>query len=73
METKDAPEKGEGEKGGDITFVGRVNAEKGEAEFPSTIDTHGKLVVPDHVRGLLGIQKKKAVVQVFIRVEEVQE
>lgn len=49
---------------------GRVNPEKGEAEFPATIDTYGKIHVPDYVREMLGITKKKVRVQVSMQVKE---
>ena len=69
MGTKDAPEKGEGNKGD--AYFGRVNPEKMEATFPTTLDRHGKMVVPDYVRVKLGISGKKAVVSVSMAVREV--
>lgn len=56
--------KSEGEE-----MSGRVNIEKQEAEFPATIDTYGKIHVPDYVREMLGI-KTKVRVQVLIQVKE---
>lgn len=49
---------------------GSVNTEKGEAVFPATIDTYGKIHVPDYVREMLGITKKKVRVQVRMEVKE---
>ena len=57
--------KSEGEE-----MSGSVNTEKGEAEFPATIDTYGKIHVPDYVREMLGITKKKVRVQVSMQVRE---
>lgn len=68
IEEKKAPE-----KGGDETFVGTVNAEKKTAEFPVTMDALGKVIVPMHVRELLGIKGKIVVMQVAIGVRRVLE
>jgi bifunctional DNA-binding transcriptional regulator/antitoxin component of YhaV-PrlF toxin-antitoxin module len=50
---------------------GRVSPEKREAEFPATIDSYGKVHVPDYVREMLKIRGKKVRVQVWIQVREV--
>ena len=52
------------------TLSGSVNVENREADFPATLDRHGKISVPDYVREMLGIARKKVRVHVSIQVKE---
>lgn len=64
---------GESESESEEIMSGRVSVEKGEADFPGTLDTMGRILVPDYVREMLQLNRRKARVQVLMQVKEVFE